>query len=79
MRAGASNPADYGGPEVATAQREGYPDIQPSDLASSPEVTFEQTLKVARAIGWQAVAADPGAGRIEATLRLRYGSASRMT
>lgn len=67
LRAAASNPADYGGPEVAAAQRNGYPDIQPLELAYSPEIAFENALKVATAMGWQVVAADPGEGRIEAT------------
>lgn len=67
LRAAASNPAEYGGPEVAAAQRKGYPDIQPLELASSPEVAFDYALTVARAMGWQVVAADPGEGRIEAT------------
>lgn len=67
LRAAAPNPAEYGGPEVAAAQRKAYPDIQPLELAVSPEVAFEHALKVARAMGWQVVAADPREGRIEAT------------
>ena len=67
LRAGASNPADYGGPGVAAAQRKGYPDIQPLELAFNPGVAFETALKAARAMGWQVIAADPSAGRIEAT------------
>jgi uncharacterized protein (DUF1499 family) len=67
LRAAASNPAEYGGPEVAAAQRKAYPDIRPLELASSPEVAFGHALTVARAMGWQVVAADPGQGRIEAT------------
>ena len=67
LRAGAANPAEYGGPEVAAAQRKGYPDIQPLELAINPSMAFEFALKAAKAMGWQVVAADPGEGRIEAT------------
>lgn len=66
-RAGAQNPATYGGPEVAAAQRKGYPDIQPLELAVAPEVAYARALAAAQAMGWELVAADAAAGRIEAT------------
>ena len=66
-RAGAQNPATYGGPEVTAAQRKGYPDIQPLELAVAPEVAYARALAAAQAMGWELVAADAAGGRIEAT------------
>jgi uncharacterized protein (DUF1499 family) len=67
LRAGAPNPSGYGGAEVAAAQKKGYPDLAPLELAASPGAAFESALKAATAMGWQVVAAVPGEGRIEAT------------
>ncbi|HXO20106.1 MAG TPA: DUF1499 domain-containing protein [Thermoanaerobaculia bacterium] len=67
LRAGAPNPATYGGPEVAAAQRAAYPDVQPLQLDTPPAAAFARALAAARAMGWDVVAADPAAGRIEAT------------
>jgi hypothetical protein len=68
LRADAPNPATYGGPEVAAAQREGYPDIRPLVLpTTAPGAAFARARDAARAAGWQIVAADSAAGRIEAT------------
>jgi uncharacterized protein (DUF1499 family) len=72
LRAGASNPAAYGGPEVAAAQARAYPDIAPRYLAAAPAGAFEQALAAARGMGWAIVAADPAAGRIEATATSRW-------
>lgn len=66
-RAGAPNPATYGGPQVAAAQRKGYPDIQPLELPVSPDVAYARALAAAQAMGWELAAADAAAGRIEAT------------
>jgi uncharacterized protein (DUF1499 family) len=67
LRAGAPNPAVYGGPEVAAAQRTGYPDLQPLMVHLAPGPAFARALASARAMGWTLVAADSAAGRIEAT------------
>lgn len=67
LRAGASNPASHGGAEVAAAQRQGYPDIEPLHLSAPPAAAFAQALAAAHAMGWDLVAADPQSGRIEAT------------
>lgn len=67
LRADAPNPAVYGGAEVARAQREAYPDLRTAHLAMPPAEAFDRALAAARAMGWHIVAADPGAGRIEAT------------
>ncbi|MBW3534672.1 MAG: DUF1499 domain-containing protein [Gemmatimonadetes bacterium] len=67
LRADAPNPPEHGGPEVAAQQAEAYPDIQPMPLDVAPAEAFDRALEAARAQGWEIVAADPEAGRIEAT------------
>ena len=67
LRGGASNPAAYGGPELAAAQRAGYPDVQPLRLSMAPAQAYSRTLAAAQGMGWQVVAADAARGRIEAT------------
>lgn len=67
LRAGAPNPAEYGGSEVAAAQREGYPDLAPLVLPVPPAQAFARARAAAAAMGWEMVAADSAAGRIEAT------------
>src|SRR5215813_11635669 len=64
LRAGAPNPADYGGPELAAQQRAGYPDLGPLTLQAPPQQVFERALLAARAMGWDIVAAEPSEGRI---------------
>lgn len=67
LRAGAENTAAYGGPKLAAEQRQGYPDLKPLEVATAPQVTFHRAQQVALEMGWQIVAADPVAGRLEAT------------
>lgn len=67
LRADAPNAAAYEGPEVAAAQAEAYPDLRPLLLALPPDNVFERALDAARSLDWEIVAADSGAGRIEAT------------
>lgn len=68
LRANAPNPATYGGNEVAEAQEKAYPDIRPLELTSvPPAAAFARALAAVRAEGWELVAADSSAGRIEAT------------
>ncbi|MBA3259421.1 MAG: DUF1499 domain-containing protein, partial [Gemmatimonadales bacterium] len=67
LRADAPNPAEYGGPEIAAQQREAYPEIAPIALALPPGEAFRRALEEAREMGWEIVAADSTAGRIEAT------------
>jgi uncharacterized protein (DUF1499 family) len=67
LRASAANPATYGGPEVAEAQRRAYPDIKPLMLSLSPGAAYSLALASARSMGWDLVASDSAAGRIEAT------------
>jgi uncharacterized protein (DUF1499 family) len=69
LRAEAPNLASYGGPAVAAQQHAAYPDIAPADYPIAPEAAFEAALAAARAMGWDVIAADKAAGRIEATDR----------
>jgi len=66
LRAEAPNPPAYGGPDVAAIQREIYPDLAPLRRDADRRVLFAAALAAARAMGWDIVAADTPAGRIEA-------------
>ena len=67
LRAGAPNPATYGGSEVADAQRRSYPDIKPLLLGVPAGAAYSRALASARGMGWELVATDSTTGRIEAT------------
>ncbi len=66
LRADAPNPPEYD-PAVAEQQREGYPDLRSLMLDAPPAAAFAQALAAAEAMGWDLVADDSAAGRIEAT------------
>jgi uncharacterized protein (DUF1499 family) len=68
-RAGAPNPAEYGGAEIAEQQRQAYPDIQPLRLAVPADSAFARARAAADDMGWTIVAAQPAEGRLEATAR----------
>jgi uncharacterized protein (DUF1499 family) len=67
LRKGATNTAEYGGPEVAIKQLQAYPDIKPLVLAVPSDQAFDKALTTARNIGWKIVYAGKADGRIEAT------------
>lgn len=67
LRADAPNPAAYGGSDVATAQRSGYPDIRTQMLDVAPADAFKRAENAARDMGWEIVSADAATGRLEAT------------
>jgi uncharacterized protein (DUF1499 family) len=71
LRAKAPNKLDYS-PDVGRRQREGYPDLGPRTLKLPREQAFERALAAARRAGWEIVAADASAGRIEATDTTRF-------
>jgi uncharacterized protein (DUF1499 family) len=55
-------------PAVAQQQKAAYPDIAPMTTRLAPAEAFARALAAARAMpGWQVVASDPAAGRIEAS------------
>lgn len=63
------NPPEYAGQEVANAQRQAYPDLQTIRLRNSPDEVFQAAQAVVLELGWALQAADPEAGKIEATDR----------
>lgn len=73
--AGAVNPSDYvresegpGGPiSVPDAQRAAYPEIGPLRLPLARNEALELAERAARDMGWEIVAVDGQAGRVEAT------------
>ena len=67
LRAGSPNPSEYGGPQIAAAQKAAYADIQPRETALTPADAFARALAAAKNMGWQIVDADAGTGVIEAT------------
>ena len=67
LRATVPNGVDYGGPSIAAAQHDGYPDITSLTLAAPPEDALAQCLSAARALGWEVVATSQKDLRIEAT------------
>ena len=71
-RPGARNPVEYGGPEIARQQREGYPDLGPLMLPVAPAVATRRAAEVADDLGWEIAAVDTVAGRVEATDRTRW-------
>ncbi len=72
LRAGAENAAEYGGPELAKQQRDGYPDLQPGSVSRPPDKAYPGALQAAKDMGWEIVASDPKSLRIEATDTTRW-------
>jgi uncharacterized protein (DUF1499 family) len=66
LRADALNAAEYD-PSLAAAQRGAYPELTPLVLEAPPSEVFARVLAAVESMGWTLVAADDGAGRIEAT------------
>ena len=71
-RTRAPNGAAYGGAEVAAQQQKSYADIKPKTLAAPPPEAMQRALDAARSLGWEVVASDSAAGRIEATDTTRW-------
>ena len=67
LRAGAPNPVEYGGPEVAAQQRQGYPTCSRCRCRCRRIRRSTGRWPTARVMGWEIVASDPQSGRIEAT------------
>ena len=67
LRADAPNPVEYGGEDIASQQREAYPDIVSFITDAYPTIVFDHALAVVETLGWDLVDSDPNSGRIEAT------------
>lgn len=72
LRATARNSAVYAGDSIAVQQRAAYPDVVPVLLAMPPGQAFTRAREAAGAMGWEMVATDSSAGRIEATATTRW-------
>ena len=72
VRAKSPNGAAYGGAEVAREQRRAYADIKPAVIAQPPREAMQRAIDAARSLGWEVVASDAAAGRIEATATTRW-------
>ena len=85
LRAEAPNPVDYdrspcSDQDAADAtygcvyqqQRDAYPDIGTIRVRENPAQVLDQAEQVARAMGWEVVAVDGAAGRLEATDTTRW-------
>jgi uncharacterized protein (DUF1499 family) len=63
-----ANSVTYEGPKLARQQKVAYPDVAPLVVTLPPREAFSRALDTAQAMsGWTIVAADPDAGRIEAS------------
>jgi uncharacterized protein (DUF1499 family) len=71
-RAGAANPPEYGGAEIAAQQKRAYPDIVSIVLPEPPDRAFDRAVAAARSLGWEIVATEPKEGRLEATDTTRW-------
>ena len=73
LRADAPNTVIYGGsPDMTPARlaeltREAYPDLVPRTYSEPLSAVFQRAQAAVAELGWELVAADQGAGRIEAT------------
>lgn len=73
LRADAPNTLIYGGSNNMTPERlveltnEAYPDLVTQRYSDSASTIFEKALAAVDELGWELVAADAAAGRIEAT------------
>lgn len=56
----------------AELQRIGYPELRPLELAVPPDQAFARARSAAQSLGWEIVAADPDAGRLEAVATTRW-------
>lgn len=65
LRGDDSNPLDAG-EKVRQLQRAAYPDISTLRVNDSVDSAFERSRDIAETLGWDVVAADEAAGRIEA-------------
>ena len=63
------NPATYEGARIAALQQRAYPGIAPLMLGLASAKAFALALATAEKMGWTIIAADPEAGRIEASQR----------
>lgn len=66
-----ASPPEYDGLIATAEQRRAYPDIQPLVLSVPASQAFDAAVAAARTMGWEIVASDRAAGRIEAIATTR--------
>ena len=66
LRKNAMNKIEYGGPEYAKKQEAGYPDIKTIYSKLNKEDAFLKAFSIAKSLGWEMIADNLDAGRIEA-------------
>ncbi|WP_051309332.1 DUF1499 domain-containing protein [Desulfogranum japonicum] len=70
-RTGHENSPDYAGQEIATLQKQAYPDIVPLVMEGNRGEVFQQCLQVAESLQWQIVSSRKEDGIIEAVATTR--------
>jgi hypothetical protein len=70
-RRAAPNGLDYAGGEIASMQKQAYPDVTTFKSTLAPADLFARAAKLVAEDGWQVVDAVPQDGRIEATATTR--------
>jgi len=66
LRANAPNPAAYQGEEIASQQREAYPELQTQKYPQTTEQVFDAALAAVMSMGLEVVTSDKSLGLIEA-------------
>jgi len=67
LRSPQENPVEYTGGDTAELQRAAYPDIETIVLLDPISLVYQESLTVAKDMGWEIVAEDETNHRIEAT------------
>lgn len=67
LRGPQANSLDYDAEELAAPTRDAYPFVQPIRSDLPPSEALARSQRIAEELGWEVVAADPAAGRLEAT------------
>jgi uncharacterized protein (DUF1499 family) len=66
LRADAPNPAAYQGEEIASQQREAYPELETQKYPQTTEQVFDAALATVKSMGLEVVTSDKSLGLIEA-------------
>lgn len=67
LRGPNANSLDYDASALGPLTREAYPEVETLVTDLPPDAAFDRALALAEDMGWEIVATEPGAGRIEAT------------
>lgn len=66
------NPLEFDAERLAPLMREAYPELGPLDVPLPPAEALARAEAVAEAMGWEVVAVDADAGRLEASVSTRF-------